>query len=290
MTASNAFSQTSSPSRNGAPFPGVEADVQTGREPVIDIRDMSFSYNGRPVLENVSLQVAPGEFLAILGPNGGGKTTLVKIILGLLTPVSGSVSVFGRKPDKAAGLIGYVPQRAEEQAYRQDIPITVMEVALMGLLRGWRLGFGYSRKEKEKAAEALERVEMLGRAKDRFAALSGGQQKRVLIARALIADPKLIIMDEPTANIDPQGKFCFYESLSKLGRDVTVAAVSHDLTILAAKVTATACVNRRLAHSPSTRLTADMLNLLYGEHRHSCPMDAFMHAIPAGLGDLRKVP
>lgn len=258
--------------------------------PVIDIQGLSFSYNGRPVLEDVSLTAASGDFLAVLGPNGGGKTTLVKIILGLLRPNAGSVRVFGSPPSRAAGLVGYVPQRAEERAYGRETPVSARDVVLMGLLRGWRLGFRHTREERMKAEAALEKVEMLAHASVRFSELSGGQQKRVLIARALVSEPKLVILDEPTANIDPQGKYCFYESLGSLGKGVSIVAVSHDLTILAAKASAVACVNRRLVYNASPTLTPDMLNLLYGEHRHSCPMDAFMQAIPIGLDDLRKVP
>lgn len=274
--------------RDESAFPAGDLRM-TPDAPVIDIQHLCFSYNGRPVLEDVSLTTASGDFLAVLGPNGGGKTTLVKIILGLLRPNAGSVRVFGAAPSMAAGLVGYVPQRAEERAYGREMPVSVRDVVLMGLLRGWRLGFWHTREERIRAEAALEKVEMLRHASARFAELSGGQQKRVLIARALVSDPKLVILDEPTANIDPQGKYCFYESLGSLGKDVSIVAVSHDLTILAAKVNAVACVNKRLVYSASPRLTPDMLTLLYGEHRHSCPMDAFMQTIPAGLDDFRKV-
>jgi zinc transport system ATP-binding protein len=256
-------------------------------EPVVRVRGVSFSYDGQNALSGVDLDVGRGDFLAVLGPNGGGKTTLLRLILGLLRPVEGTVRVFGQEPDRARGRVGYVPQQVAGGMLRRDFPITVREVVLMGLLGpgrpgGWR-GFWWGAADRKRADAALEKVEMDRYAGRRFPALSGGQQKRVLIARSLVADPELLILDEPTANIDPQGKFCFHQVLSRLTREVTTIAVSHDLSLLTAGVTAVACVNNALIHNPAPELTPEMIALIYGVHSHQCPMDAFIRGIPSML-------
>ena len=135
-------------------------------------------------------------------------------------------------------------------------------------------------------ADALDRFNIVGK-KDLFPTqLSGGQQQLVGIARALVAEPGLLILDEPTANIDPQGKFCLYEVLARIGEGVTSLVVSHDLSILAAGVTAAACINGRLSYAPEPRLNQDMVDLLYGVHSHTCPMDAFLRRMPPDLAGL----
>jgi len=258
-------------------------------QPVVDIRDLTFAYNGQAVLSGISLAVAPGERLAVLGPNGGGKTTLLKLVLGILRPTAGTIRIFGDEPGRHSARIGYVPQRLDGVAERKDLPIRVREVVLMGLLAPGRRGFRYAREEIRRAGAALERVEMLALADRRFCDLSGGQKQRTLIARALVSDPGLLILDEPTANIDPQGKFCLYEVLARIGEGVTSLVVSHDMSILAAGVTAVACVNGRGAYAPEPKLNQDMVDLLYGVHRHTCPLDAFLRRMPpeiAGLAPL----
>ena len=243
--------------------------------PVIDIQGMDFSYNGQPVLEGVELQVPQGEFLGIIGPNGGGKTTLAKLVLGLLTPDSGTIRVFGRPPKDAARRIGYVPQHLH---IRPDFPIAVLDIVLMGRLNeGTKRRWNYSVKDQKRALESLERVglERLGHL--HISQLSGGQRQRVLIARALVGDPDLLILDEPTSNIDPRGKFCFFQFLEELQRDITICIVSHDMSILASRLTSLACVNRRLAYSHKPELTEEMVTLLYGSHDpHSCPAGAYI--------------
>lgn len=255
-------------------------------QPVVAIRDLTFAYNGQAVLSGVDLAVAPGERLAVLGPNGGGKTTLLKLVLGILRPSAGTIRVFGQEPGRNSPRIGYVPQRLEGASARKDLPVRVLEVTLMGLLAPGRHGFRFSGGEIARAKAALDKVEMLPFADRRFCDLSGGQQQRTLIARALVSDPDLLILDEPTANIDPQGKFCLYEVLSRIGQGVTSLVVSHDMSILAAGVTAVACVNGRLLHAPRPALTKEMVDLLYGVHSPSCPMEAFLRRMPPDLAGL----
>lgn len=255
-------------------------------DPIVDIRGLRFAYNGQDVLADITLAIAPGERLAVLGPNGGGKTTLLKLLLGILRPTAGTIRIFGEEPGRNSSRIGYVPQRLEGMAERKDLPVLVREVALMGLLAPGRHGFRYPREAVARAEAALDRVEMLALAGRRFCELSGGQKQRTLIARALVSDPALLILDEPTANIDPQGKFCLYEVLSRIGQGVTSLVVSHDMSILAAGVTAVACVNGRLAYAPEPRLTQEMVDLLYGVHRHTCPLDAYLRRMPPDLAGL----
>ncbi len=236
----------------------------------VTVSNLSFCYDTAYVLQNVDLQVQSGDFMAILGPNGGGKTTLLKLILGLLAPDSGEIRVFGQPPKQAQGRIGYVPQHSTMQP---SFPITVLEVTLMGVKSARRPGFGYDKRDKDKALAALERVGMDELADRRMDALSGGQRQRALVARALAGEPDLLIFDEPTANIDPQGKLCLYELLATLKQGITIMIVSHDLVVASVQVSSIAAVNKACIATRGNRLTPDMLALVYGAHKHTCPLD-----------------
>ena len=231
------------------------------RKTVIEIEDLHFSYNGASVLEDVNLDVPEGAFLSIVGPNGGGKTTLLKLILGLLRPSRGSVRVFGVSPARARRRIGYMPQHASLDPL---FPVTAMDVVLMGRLgtgKGW--GFPNAR-DREKAGEALKLVD-LGDAGDRaFMELSGGQRQRVLIARALVSDPELLLLDEPTSNVDAALEVELFELLSRLNAHMTVAVVNHDLGFVSRYVRSVACVNRRVVIHPTREITGEMIHRLYG--------------------------
>ncbi len=242
--------------------------------PVVSITDVSFAYNRNPVLEHINLTVGQGEFLAVLGPNGGGKTTLLKILLGLLEPDIGTVRVFGHPPTIVRGRIGYVPQHVVMQP---SFPISVLEVTLMGLQSSRRPGFGYNKKDRQLAMTALERVGMKEMATQRMDSLSGGQRQRALVARALVGEPDLLVFDEPTANIDPQGKLCLYELLASLEQGITIILVSHDPVVASVSVTSVAAVNKTLITSHTDKLTPEMLALVYGDHKHTCPIDDLLH-------------
>jgi zinc transport system ATP-binding protein len=249
--------------------------------PAVAIRDLNFSYDGaRPILNNIHLTLAQGSFTAIVGPNGSGKTTLIRLILGLLTPDTGIVEVFGERAGHGSHPIGYVPQYT---ASRPDFPVTVMEVVLMGLRPGLH-GFIYSQKERDLAAAALHKAgieeSLFTRRMDR---LSGGQRQRVIIARALVGNPDLLVFDEPTSNIDPEGRFCFFELMDRLKSSLTIIVVSHDLSIVASRVTDIACVNKRLIHSTQGVFTREMLSLLYGAHEHTCPMADYLQDVSTVL-------
>lgn len=248
---------------------------------IVSLRGVHFSYSGEPVLTAVDLTVEEGESVAVIGPNGGGKTTLLKLILGLLAPSSGSVRVFGGDPAAARGLIGYVPQHVSA---RQTFPIDSEGVVLMGLCCGGARRFGYAPEERQRAHDALARVGGLKYAHEQYGSLSGGQRQRVLIARAIVSEPKLLLFDEPTANIDPHGRFCLYELLKDLARSTTILSVSHDMAITSAAATRVACVNRSLAASPDATVTEAMYNLMYGSHDRSCPMGSYLQALGKGGG------
>lgn len=244
-----------------------------GKQPIITLEKVSFSYNGYPVLEDVDLRVEEFDFLSIVGPNAGGKTTLLKVILGLLKPTTGTVRVFGQPPVKVRSRIGYMPQHASLDPL---FPVSTMDVVLMGRLgNGKRFGF-YRRADKEAAAEALRKVELYEVRDRSFSDLSGGQRQRVLIARALVSSPELLLLDEPTANVDAVIETEFYEILNKLNKKMTVALVTHDLGFVSRYVKSVACVNRRVVVHPTSEITGEMINEIYGcdmsmvRHDHRC--------------------
>lgn len=246
-------------------------------EPVVALRGVTFAYGAEPVLEDVHLTVRAGDYVAVVGPNGGGKTTLVKLILGVLCPQRGEVRVCGQDPQRRRAPIGYVPQQA---AFQGHFPITVLETVLMGLPRTPPRTPGYCAEDRAKALATLEQVELAHLAHRRLDTLSGGQKQRALVARALMAEPQLLLFDEPTANIDPQGKVCLFDLFARLTPQHTVIVVSHDLIATAAsQVTSIAVVNRRLIQHHV--LDEAMLALMYGEHGASCPVAGY-------LQDLRR--
>ncbi|MEW5913013.1 MAG: ABC transporter ATP-binding protein [Thermodesulfobacteriota bacterium] len=228
---------------------------------LIELERVSFAYNGRPVLSEVSLEVLASQFLALVGPNGGGKTTLLKLILGLLTPQQGRVRVFGQPPAKARGRMGYLPQHTYLDP---SFPVTVLEVVLMGRL-GPRAGLGlWPRRDRQAALAALEQVQAAELAGRGFAELSGGQRQRVLIARALAAGPELLLLDEPTAGVDPRGEEDVLGLLAALQPRVTVLLVTHDLHFVSAYVNQVACVNRRVVLHPTQEVDDQLIADLYG--------------------------
>jgi zinc transport system ATP-binding protein len=232
--------------------------------PVIELRNVSFSYQAVPVLENVNLTIYDRESICIVGPNGGGKTTLLRLLLGQLRPTQGEIRIFGKTPEEARLQIGYMPQRSE---YDSLFPVTVMDVVLMGRLgrggiNGW-LGW-YGRKDRAAAREALAQVHMADAEKRNFAALSGGQRQRVLIARALCSQPEMLLLDEPTANVDSLVEERLFDELRQLAARMTILLVSHDLGFVTSLVQRVICVNRQAVAHPASQLTADVIREMYG--------------------------
>lgn len=245
---------------------------------IIHVKNVSFHYGQREVLCDVSFDIHRGDYLGIIGPNGGGKTTLLKIMLGLLRPSLGTVTLFGTDVRKFRdwGKIGYVPQKAVN--FDAQFPATVAEVAAMGLSARRGLGQRTWRDEAARIDRALSHVDMLAHKEKRIGELSGGQQQRVFIARALVSDPEVIFLDEPTVGVDTATQEQFYLLLKKMNETLgkTLVLVSHDIDVVASEATEIASVNTRLlSHgAPKDFRPDEYMRQAYGkdakfvEHHH----------------------
>ncbi|MBK5940804.1 metal ABC transporter ATP-binding protein [Halochromatium roseum] len=233
---------------------------------VIEVEQVGFAYGDIPILEDVSLRVEAGEFLGLVGPNAGGKSTLLKLVLGLLRPQQGRISVLGRSPKQARRYLGYVPQYP---AFPRDFPIQVLDVVLMGRLglgRGLSSRFGaWRQRDREIARQMLIEVEAGELATQPIGALSGGQLQRVLLARALVGEPEILILDEPTANIDHRLEGEIFELLAQLNKQLTIVVVSHDIGFISSYVSRVACLNRTLICHRTEAINGNLINELYGE-------------------------
>jgi len=246
---------------------------------VLQIKNLSFSYNKQKILDNINLKVQKNDFLAIIGPNGGGKTTLLKLIIGINKIQSGEISVLGTAPHKNLSNIGYVPQNTN---INTTFPIKVKEVVLMGNTGEKKSLFGYSKKEISIALDALEQVGMKGYADTKIGNLSGGQRQRVFIARALCSNPKILLLDEPTSSIDAKGQKNIYALLQKLHKNITVIVVSHDISVVLEYATKVAYINKNLVlHNLNTNkkefktqdehfCEVELLNMLGSKHKKDC--------------------
>ncbi len=242
--------------------------------PVIQFKDATFAYTpGVPVLDCVNLEVRDGEFLGLIGPNGGGKTTLLKLLLGVLKPDSGEVRVLGRLAHtlgRDRRLLGYVPQ---DVSVPKQFPATVFDVALMGTYATLGLFKRPGKAERDATMEALDHVGLKGFEERLASNLSGGQQQRLSIARALVARPKLLLLDEPTSGLDTGGQSQLFAMLKELRAlyELTVVMVSHDVTALAHYANQLACLNKTLHwHDRSELISEAVLRKVY-----ACELDAF---------------
>jgi zinc transport system ATP-binding protein len=207
---------------------------------LINISNLFYKYHKTDVLENINLSIKDDDFLAIIGPNGGGKSTLLKLILGLLTPINGKID----KKIKNS-LIGYVPQNTNLNI---DFPITALEIVLMGHIVSKKRIFGYSKEDIACAMESLKKVSMEKFANSKIGDLSGGQRQRVFIARALCSNPKIMLLDEPTASIDVKGQREIYELLKELNKFICIVVVSHDISVLLNYAKNVAHINKNLVY------------------------------------------
>jgi zinc transport system ATP-binding protein len=233
-------------------------------DPVISFRGVTFSYGSVPAVEDVSLAVHDRQAVCIVGPNGGGKTTLVKLILGLLRPQRGDIRVFGQPPCRARLRTGYMPQHVQHDA---QFPVTVMDIVLMGRLGQGGLGglMGWhGRADRRAAIDAMRQVGLEDFGRRPFASLSGGQRQRVLIARALCCNPQLLLLDEPTSNVDSLVEARLLDLLRELNRRMTIVMVSHDLGFVSGFVESAICVNRRVVVHPTREITGEVIRDVYG--------------------------
>jgi len=231
----------------------------------IELDKVSFSYGGPLVLQDVTLAVEHGEFLGVVGPNGSGKTTLLRLILGLLEPTSGEVRVLGSQPDEARQAVGYVPQFV---SFERDFPISVKEMVLQGRLGRTRLLGRYSKADHAAADRAMEQAHVEQVHNQPIGDLSGGQVQRALVARALVTEPKILVLDEPTSNIDLQAEDNIFNLLEQLRVSMTIVVVSHDIGFMTQYVSRVACLNRTLVCHTTSEVTGQVVEELYGAPVH----------------------
>lgn len=248
-------------------------------EPIVLLENVTFAYPGqhgrRAVLEDASLRIEGKDFLGIIGPNGGGKTTLLKIMLGLLKPDRGTVHILGQQPTRTRHRIGYVPQQAQFDA---TVPASVLDLVLTGRLGRSPWGAWFGKRHVADAMEALRQTESEELAHRKIGELSGGQRQRVLIARALAADAELLLLDEPTAGVDSHMERGLTDLLHQLNKRLPIVIVSHDISFVTTHLKRVVCLNRRLTCHAVEEISDEVISQMYQkpvrtiQHRHDCAL------------------
>ena len=238
---------------------------------ILHLKGITAGYGNNIVLKDVNFAVSERDFIGIIGPNGGGKTTLLKVMLGMIKPYSGNVGYhFGDSPKAYRKHIGYLPQQSNLD---RDFPIPVREVVLSGLLSGKKLFKRFTRDDFRKADEILEKMGLKAYANMSAGELSGGQMQRVLLCRAVISSPSLLILDEPNTYVDNRFEYELYESLRELNHEMAILLVSHDIGTISSYLKTIACVNQRLHYHPSNEISNEPLKV------YNCPIDIITHGI-----------
>jgi len=250
------------------------------QEEIVKLEDIWVDFDGNAVLKSQNLTVFKDDFLGIIGPNGGGKTTLLRVILGLVQPSRGVAKVFGKEPAVGRKNIGYVPQIS---FFDREFPVDVMDVVLMGRLSQRTCFKRFTKEDKDAALKALERVEMAGLKNRQIGKLSGGERQRVFIARALVGNPKLLLLDEPTASVDPRMKMGIYDLLGELKKDMAIILVTHDMGVISSHVDKIACLNCHLYYHDNKEISKKMIADAY-----KCPVDIIAHGVPHRVLDEHK--
>ncbi len=238
----------------------------------LELQNLWVYFDTRCILEDVNLVVEENDFLGIIGPNGGGKTTLLKTIVGLLKPTKGTIRIYGKRVEDAKDMIGYVPQVSTPDL---TFPVTVWDVVLSGRMNRSRMSRPYNDADKAAAINALKSLDLLQLKDEPISRLSGGQRQRAFIARALASNPRLLLLDEPTLSIDRRLDAKFWEYLNELKRNMTIMVVTHDISALSRYVDKIACLNRRLYYSGTKQITREMWEEVY-----HCPVDIIAHGVP----------
>jgi zinc transport system ATP-binding protein len=240
---------------------------------IVQIKELSVFYEDTCALENINLNINEGDFLGIIGPNGGGKTTLLKAILGFIAPSEGSISIQGNSNFHSKIKIGYVPQHT---VFDRNFPINVLDVILMGLLNNKNLFLRrFSIKEKETALCVMKQVGISELKNRQIGQLSGGQMQKVLLSRTLLQKPDLILLDEPTASMDTASRTRIYEIIKALNKEMTIVAVTHDTSFISSHVKTIACLNKKLFYHGEPALDESVVEQVYG-----CPVELLAHGIP----------
>ena len=235
---------------------------------ILGIESVYAGYNSEVVLKNVSLEVFDDDFIGIIGPNGGGKTTLLNVILGLIKPFKGSVEFFDDFKTDRNNRIGYLPQINKID---KKFPITVSEVVLSGLIYGSGVFTRYTKSDRKKAVETLEKIGICNIKNTSIGELSGGQMQKVLLARALVSSPRLLILDEPNTFVDNQFEGELYEILKELNKEMAIIIVSHDVGTISSYIKTIACVNRSLHYHKSNKISEEQLA------SYNCPIKLITH-------------
>jgi len=239
----------------------------------LEIHGLSVNYGGINALQNIDLIIPRGDFTAIIGPNGGGKSTLIRASLGLIPIEQGEIKLLGKTPFKSRGRAGYVPQYS---SLSRRFPSSVFETVLTGRICGGFAPFRrYSERDKAIASDMLRKTDTLKLAARSIGELSGGEFQRVLIARALTSEPEILFLDEPTANVDQGARERIYSLIGDLNSSVTVVMVTHDLFAISREVKSIACLNVKLVYHGEPALNENILGSLYG-----CPIDLIAHGVP----------
>lgn len=247
-------------------------------QPAIAVDSLSAGYNGETIIEDVSFEVEHKDFFGIIGPNGGGKSTLLKALLGLIPVQKGSIRIFGKPPEKGRKDIGYVAQYAE---FDRRFPISVWDVVLMGRRSKRGLVPWYTDKDTKEAEQALRTVRLLEYKHRHISELSGGQRQRVFIARALAGNPRILLLDEPTASVDKDMQETIYQFLKQINEEMTIVLVTHDIGVLSSYVNRVSCLNRYLfTHDDDRFISKEMI-----EHAYSCPVELIAHGVPHRVFD-----
>ncbi|MDR1268702.1 MAG: ABC transporter ATP-binding protein [Planctomycetaceae bacterium] len=231
----------------------------------VEFQAVSFSYETPNVVENATFVIQDGDFVSIIGPNGGGKTTLLKLMLGILQPNQGSIRLFDRPPRLNCSKVGYTPQFLSVDF---SFPLSVLDVVLMGRIQtGFSLSrLWYNQEDRNAAHRSLEILQLNGFAETPFRNLSGGQRQRVLIARAICGEPNILLLDEPTNNIDAPSEQILFDILTELNKKMTIVMVSHDIGFVSQCVKNVICVNRTVAVHSASEMNGRTIHDLYGQH------------------------